>query len=137
MYQSVCDGLGHQELECTSALLREWYYWHSMANDVSSWIKRCKQCIEAKAHYLGIHPKQGSIVISNPMELLCVDFTLMEPSRMGKENVLIMTDDFSNVVQAVITSNQAAKTVARVLVEKCLFFFFFFFDIQSSLLASW
>ena len=56
-----------------------------MLNDVASWIKCCKMCIETKVPYLGIHPMQGSLVVSNPMELLCVDFILMDPSKAGKE----------------------------------------------------
>lgn len=47
-----------------------------------------------------------------------IDFTLLEPSSRGMENVLIMTDVFSKCTQAIPTKDQMAKTVARVLVER-------------------
>ena len=42
----------------------------------------------------------------------------MDPSRTGKENVLIMADAFSKFSVTVVTPNQWALTVAKVLVDK-------------------
>ena len=42
----------------------------------------------------------------------------LDPSKNGKENVLVMTDAFSKFCVAVITSNQKAKMVAKALVDK-------------------
>ena len=52
------------------------------------------------------------------MDLLCLDFTKIDPSRTGKENVLVITDTFSKFSITVITPNQKALTVAKVLVDK-------------------
>ena len=52
------------------------------------------------------------------MDLLCLDFTKINPSRTGKENVLVMTDAFSKFSVAVMTPNQRTLTVAKVLVDK-------------------
>ena len=52
------------------------------------------------------------------MDLLCLDFTKIDPSRTGKGNVLIMTDTFSKFSVTVMTPNQRAHTVAKVLVDK-------------------
>ena len=52
------------------------------------------------------------------MDLLCLDFTKIDPSRTGKENILIMTDAFSKFSVAVVTPNQRALTVAKVLADK-------------------
>ena len=52
------------------------------------------------------------------MDLLCLDFTQIDPSRTGKENVLIMTNAFSKFSVVVMTPNQRALTVAKVLVDK-------------------
>ena len=52
------------------------------------------------------------------MDLVCLDFTKIDPSNSGKENVLIITDAFTKFSLAVCTPNQTAKTVAKVLVEK-------------------
>ena len=52
------------------------------------------------------------------LDLLCLDFTKVDPSKTGKENVLVMTDAFSKFSVAVVTPNQKALTVAKALVEK-------------------
>ena len=52
------------------------------------------------------------------MDLLCIDFMKVDPSKDGKENVLVMTDAFSKFSVAVVMTNQQAKTVAKALVDK-------------------
>ena len=52
------------------------------------------------------------------MDLLCIDFMKVDPSKDGKENVLVMTDAFSKFSVAVVMPNQQAKTVAKALVDK-------------------
>ena len=63
-------------------------------------------------------PKIGHLESHNPLDLLCLDFTKIDPSRTGKENVLVMTDAFSKFSIAVTTPNQRALTVAKSLVDK-------------------
>lgn len=59
----------------------------------------------------------GALLASQPLEVLAVDFTLLEPATDGKENVLVITDVFSKFTQAVPTKDQSAVTVAKVLVD--------------------
>ena len=44
----------------------------------------------------------------------------IDPSKTGKENVLVITDAFTKFRMAVCTPNQMAKTVAKILIEKWL-----------------
>ena len=60
----------------------------------------------------------GNLIANNPLDLLYIDFTKVDPSCTGKENVLVMTDAFTKYSQAVVTPNQKALTVAKVLVDK-------------------
>ena len=76
------------------------------------------RCHVAKGHYTGPHTQQGSLVANNPLDLLCIDFLKVDPSRDGKENILVLTDAFTKFSQAFVTTNQKALTVAKVLVEK-------------------
>ena len=62
--------------------------------------------------------KQGSLGVYNPLDLLCLDFTTMDSSSNGKENVLIVTDAFSIFSVAVVTPNQQAKTVGKALTDR-------------------
>ena len=60
----------------------------------------------------------GSIIAKVPLDLLCVDFTTMDPSRDGKENVLVLTDAFSKFSQAFVILNQKALIMPKIIVDK-------------------
>ena len=109
---------GHQAVECTLQLVCERFYWSTLLQDVTNWVKNCKGCQTAKGPYVDPDPSQRSIVANNPMDLLCIDFMKVDPSKGGKENVLVMTDAFSKFSVAVVMPNQQAKTVAKALVDK-------------------
>ena len=49
---------------------------------------------------------------------MCIDFLKVDPSRDGKENILVLTDAFAKFSHAFITNNQKALTIAKILVEK-------------------
>ena len=116
--KSLHDDMGHQGIERTLALLRERFYWPTMSQDASDYVTNCECCCVSKGDYTGPHTQQGSLVANNPMDLLCMDFTKVDPSKDGKENVLVLTDAFSKFSQAIVTPNQKALTVAKVLVDK-------------------
>ena len=100
---------GHQAVECMLQLVCERFYWSTLLHDITSLVKNCKQCQTAKHLYVDPDPAQGSIVANNPMDLLCIDFMKVDPSKDGKENVLVMTDAFSKFSAAVVMTNQQAK----------------------------
>lgn len=58
----------------------------------------------------------GAFVGCKAKEILALDFTVLEPSNSGLEDVLVMTDIFTKYTLAVPTRNQRAETVAEVLV---------------------
>ena len=89
-----------------------------MLYNIQSWVKYCQCCKTAKGPYTDPEPPQGSIVASNPMNLLLIDFMKLSPSKNGKENVLVMADAFSKFCVAVITPNQKAKMVAKALIDE-------------------
>ena len=60
----------------------------------------------------------GSLQARRPLEVLAMDFTVLEVGAGGYENVLVMTDVFTKFTQAVPTRDQKARTVARVLVRE-------------------
>ncbi|KAL2099270.1 hypothetical protein ACEWY4_005750 [Coilia grayii] len=65
----------------------------------------------------------GHLLASRPNEILAIDFTLLEPSRNGLENVLVLTDVFSKYTQAIPTRDQRASTVAQVLINEWFYKF--------------
>ena len=69
---------------------------------------QCEQCHIAKGDYTEPKTQQGTLTANQPLELLCIDFTKADPSKGGKENILVLTDAFSKFSQAFVTSSQKA-----------------------------
>ncbi|XP_076740530.1 uncharacterized protein LOC143418699 [Maylandia zebra] len=109
---------GHQGVERTLALLRSRCYWPGMFAEVARWCQRCERCQIAKDTQPAAQSFMGHLLASRPNEILAIDYTLLEPSRNGLENVLVMTDVFSKYTLAVPTRDQCAATVAQVLVTE-------------------
>ena len=115
--QLLHNNLGHQGIDRTLDLLRQRVYWPTMTQDASSWVEQCRWCQVAKGDYNIPKPKFGHLIAHNPLNLVCLDFTKVDPSKGGKENVLVITDAFTKFSVAVTTNNQQALTVAKALVE--------------------
>ena len=121
--QMLHDGQSHQGVDQTIVLCREQFYWNAMYKDVAEYVKDCPHCQVAKATYVGPKTQPGSIIANGLLDLLCVDFTTMDPSRDGKENVLVLADAFSKFSQAFVTPNQKALTMAKFIVDKCFYIY--------------
>ena len=58
------------------------------------------------------------LVATKPNELVCMDFTHLEKSSDGIENILVITDAFIKWTGTILTKDQKAETVAKVLVKE-------------------
>lgn len=114
---------GHQGIERTSDLVRQRCYWPRMFTDIKQWVQQCERCQVAKDSAPGPHSYMGHLLASRPNEILAVDFTVLEPTRDGIENVLVMTDVFTKYTVALPTRDQRASTVAQVLTQEWFFKF--------------
>ena len=84
-------------------------------------LKDCRRCLvfEAKIQT----PKLAPILATEPMDLVHIDFVKMEiPADLRKKpktkNVLVVVDHFTRFVQAYVTKDQTARTVAKILYDK-------------------
>ena len=79
----VC--MGHQGIDRTMDLLQERVYWPSMAKDAKNWVTNCRHCQIARGNYNQPKPKISHLESHNPLDLVCLDFTKIDPSKTGKE----------------------------------------------------
>ena len=96
-------------------MVRRRFFWPGMARDVRNHCLQCKRCCLRKTSQSKVRAPLISIVTSEPLELVCIDYLKLERSKGGYENILVITDHFTKYAQAFPTLDQKAETVAKVL----------------------
>ena len=112
---SCHDQVGHQGIVRTLSLLRERFYWPGMHKQATLYVNKCQKCVKRKA-IPDVAPLQP-IIVSQPMELVHMDFLSIEPSKGNIENVLVITDHFTRYAQAYASKTQTAQATAKLLWE--------------------
>ena len=85
--------------------------------------ENCPCCQTVKGDYVDPKTKPGTIIANNPMNLLCIDFIKVDPSKSGKENILVLKDAFTKSSHVFITPNQKALSIAKILVDKWFYIY--------------
>lgn len=81
-----------------------------MSAYVEQKIKMSERCMRRKTPNERAAPL-CNIMASRPLELVCMDFLLVEPDQSNTKDILVLTD-------AITTRNKKAQTVANCLREK-------------------
>ena len=61
-----------------------------MVTDIAEYCAKCERCTLAKAEKK-LHSTMSSLTASDPLEILAKDFTVLEKSSSGIENILVFT----------------------------------------------
>ena len=107
------DDIGHQGRVRTLSLLRERFFWPGMQVEATQHIAKCSRCLKRKSTPQ-VAPLQP-IVVSQPLELVHLDYLTLEPSKGNIENVLVITDHFTRYALAYASKTQTAQATARIL----------------------
>ena len=109
--ESLHNAAGHQGIERTLSLVRKRCYWIGLDADVRNWIRHCERCTVSKQAMPNVKPKIKSLLAYKPLEIVAIDFTQLEKSSDGRENVLIMTDVFTKFTVGVPMNKNSAEGV--------------------------
>ena len=110
----VChDDVGHQGILRTLSLLRERFYWPGMQEEATQYVMHCSRCLRRKTPPQ-VAPLQP-ILVTQPLELVHMDYLSLEPSKGNIENVLVITDHFTRYALAYPSKTQTAQATARIL----------------------
>jgi len=110
---------GHFGTRKTEELIRRFYYWPKMNNDIEEYIKRCPICSTLKDK---THAPYGLVQFSEtpqkPWTHIHVDFITDLPTSSGYDTVINIVDHFSKMIHLVPTSGlPSAEDVANVFLR--------------------
>ena len=108
-----CHDIGHQGRVRTLSLLRERFFWPGMQVEATQHIAKCSRCLKRKSTPQ-VAPLQP-ILVFQPLELVHLDYLMLEPSKGNIENVLVITDHFTRYALAHASKPQTAQATARIL----------------------
>ena len=111
----------HPRITKTIIAYREKYFYPNMARISGEWVMSCEQCLkESRINPQFTRPPLQSpheyiTVPEEPEDAVQIDLMPGLPPSGGYENIVTAVDVFSRYLFAYPTSNQDAKTVAKVL----------------------
>ena len=107
----------HPGIFKTIIAYREKYNFPKMAQLIREWVMSCKQCIRESRSLTRPPLQNPNEHITAPEDAMQIDLVPELPPSGGYENIVTAMDVFSRYLFAYPTSNEDAKTIAKVLLN--------------------
>jgi hypothetical protein len=112
---------GHFGIKRTYRKVAARYYWRTLLDDVTKFVKECIACQAVKANRLKDKTPRGQIAPPTyPFELVALDFIGPLPRHEDFEYVLVMVDHFSGWCIAVPIIAQTGAIAAKCVLERLI-----------------
>ena len=115
------DDVGHQGRMRNISLLRERFFWPGMQEGATQYVVKCSRCLRRKTTPQ-VAPLQP-IYVTQPLELVHMDYLCLEPSKGNFENVLVIIDHFTRYALAYpskkFISDQGRNFESDLIKELC------------------
>ena len=95
VYKHLHEEMGHLCVERTVQLARDRFYWPHMARDIEHHVTNVCHCLKRKKAAVQPRAPSGSIVTTQPFELVSINFVHLERSLDGYEYILVVIDHFT------------------------------------------
>lgn len=106
----------HQGVDRTYQSIRLKYFWPNMYHDITTYVKSCLDCQQAKRNYAGKRPPLLPLPVTSLFQRLHIDFIgPLEPSTEGYKYILVIIDAYSKWPEAFPLVSSEATEVAWVL----------------------
>jgi hypothetical protein len=111
---------GHMNGVRTYARVRQHFWWPRMCSDILDYVAVCPTCAIRRPRTRPKSQIQSHVQASSPFEFVAMDLLAMPESKSGNKYALVLVDYYSRYAIVSPLPDKSAKTVARVLLEKCI-----------------
>ena len=115
VYTELHKKIGHLGTKKTVDLARRRFYWPRMYKDIDTYIRRKSQSVMQKRPNREDRAPLVPIKSTYPFEIVSLDFVKSNKAKGGFEYVLVVTNRFTQYVQALATKTISAKAAAEKL----------------------
>jgi hypothetical protein len=109
----------HQGMTRTLSFISRKYWWGTMRNDVSIFIKNCDACARRKTGHRAVAPLGESLEANEFLDVVSLDIVgLLPVTERGNKYLLTFVDHFTRFCEAIPIVRQDTERVAREFVTK-------------------